>query len=61
MKFEFDRSNKNFKIILDSLKENRASLKNLEEKLDFIKISKYSTIRQNFKIRRWKTKTKTSR
>ena len=37
LKLEFDKINKNLKLFLDSLRENKTIFKNLEEKLDFIK------------------------
>ena len=37
LKLEFDKINKNLKLFLYSLRENRASLKNLQEELDFLK------------------------
>lgn len=34
LKLKFDKINNNLKLFLDSLRENRASFKNLEEELD---------------------------
>ena len=58
LKLEFDKLNKNFKIVLDSLTENRVYLKNLEERLDFIKDQNIVELDKILGLEEWRLKLK---
>lgn len=58
LKLEFDKLNKNFKIVLDSLTENRVYLKNLEEILDLIKDKNIVELDKILGLEEWRLKLK---
>lgn len=58
LKLDFDKLNKNFKIVLDSLTENRVYLKNLEERLDFIKDQNIVELDTILGLEEWRLKLK---